>query len=348
MVGESPSGIDLLAPVGKVRVLPVLLRPAAGEVLPRAGDARGPRAPLETLEVGQPELGDEVGVLAERAGLAGPPRLRREVERRVEGSADADRDVLLPRDVGERPHGVGVAQRGEAERLGPLREGARGEGDPGVLDEGVPRVGRDRDRDAVGRGLGDRLERVVPPGRQTRGRRATWTLKWVRCLSSTTMRVGDLLIAPGSSRTEPSAPASMTVWNIRPTFSSRREPPEEVVDACLDVEPGVLVGVHPAVAVEVAVGDAVLVVCRTGSPVLPLSRVVPHRRGVRGACRRAQAAHGRRSGGSPGDGAGAELLDADDRAQGRLDVGRAEGAAQHVLAEDVAEAPMTIAWSSER
>jgi hypothetical protein len=49
----------------------------------------------------------------------------------------------------------------------------------------------------------------------------TWTLKWERCFSSTTTLVGDLLMAPGSSSTEPSAPASMTVWNISPTFSSR-------------------------------------------------------------------------------------------------------------------------------
>lgn len=47
------------------------------------------------------------------------------------------------------------------------------------------------------------------------------TLKCVRCLSSTTSDVGDLLIRPGSSSTEPSAPASMTVWNISPIFSDR-------------------------------------------------------------------------------------------------------------------------------
>ena len=51
------------------------------------------------------------------------------------------------------------------------------------------------------------------------------TLKWLRCLSSTTVRVDDLLMAPGSSRSEPSAPASMTVWNIRPTFSSSESRP---------------------------------------------------------------------------------------------------------------------------
>ena len=83
-------------------------------------------------------------------------------------------------------------------------------------------------------------------------------MKWVRCLSSTTVLVGDLLMVPGCSSTVPSAPASMTVWNIRPTFSSRERRPSEVLDPLLDGQPWVLVGVHPAVAVEVAVGDAVL------------------------------------------------------------------------------------------
>ena len=71
------------------------------------------------------------------------------------------------------------------------------------------------------------------------------TLKWLRCLSSTTTLVGDLLIAPADSMTVPSAPASMTVWNIRPTFSSRLSRPEQVIDPCVDVEAGVLVRVHP-------------------------------------------------------------------------------------------------------
>ena len=52
VVGESPSGIDLLAPVGEVRVLAVLLRAAAGEVLARAGHA----VPAERISLGS--LGD--------------------------------------------------------------------------------------------------------------------------------------------------------------------------------------------------------------------------------------------------------------------------------------------------
>ena len=172
MVGETPTGIDLLAPVGEVRVLAVLLRAAAGEVLARARHAaRTERIPLEALEIRDSELRHEVGVLAERAGLARPARLGREVERRVQRGPDADGDVLLPRDVGEASHRVRVAQRREPERLGPLRERPGGEGDPDVLDERVPRVGRHRHGYAVRRALGERLQGVAPAGRRCAGRR---------------------------------------------------------------------------------------------------------------------------------------------------------------------------------
>ena len=117
---------------------------------------------LEPLEVGDTELGDDVGVLTERARLPGPPWLGREVQRRVERCADADRAVLLAGDVGEPAHRRRVAQGSQAERLGPLREGARGEGDTGVLHEGVARVRGDRDRYAVWRLFREGLERVVP------------------------------------------------------------------------------------------------------------------------------------------------------------------------------------------
>ena len=91
-----------------------------------------------------------------------------------------------------------------------------------------------------------------------RGSSSAWTLKWLRCFSSTTVLVGDLLMAPGCSSTVPSEPASMTVWNIRPDLLLEGEATEQVLDTLLDGPARVLVGVHPAVAVEVAVGDAVL------------------------------------------------------------------------------------------
>ena len=95
-----------------------------------------------------------------------------------------------------------------------------------------------------------------------RGSSSPCTLKWVRCLSSTTTLVGDLLIAPAVSTTVPSAPASMTVWNIRPDLLLERQPAEQVLDPGVDVEARVLVGVHDAVAVEVAEPHAL----RAGHP----------------------------------------------------------------------------------
>ena len=102
VVVEAAAGIDLLAAVGEVRVLAVLLRAAAGEVLRHARDALRPEAlTLETADVGGDHLCCELGVLAEGAGRARPPRLGGEVGRGVQGDADADGDVLLPGDVGE-------------------------------------------------------------------------------------------------------------------------------------------------------------------------------------------------------------------------------------------------------
>ena len=56
--------------------------------------------------------------------LARPARLGGEVDLRVQGDADADGEVLLAGDVGEALDELLVADRGEAERLGPLRERA--------------------------------------------------------------------------------------------------------------------------------------------------------------------------------------------------------------------------------
>ena len=170
MVGESPTGIDLLTPVGEVRVLAVLLRDhRRGSACSCRRRCPGPsESPWKPLQIRDAELRHEVRVLTERAGLTRPARLGRQVERRVQGGADADGGILLAGDVGEAPHRLRVAQRSEAERLGPLREGPGGEGDADVLDEGVPRVRRDRHRYAVWRALGERLHRVAPPGRQSR------------------------------------------------------------------------------------------------------------------------------------------------------------------------------------
>ena len=227
VVGEPPAGVDLLAAVGEVRVLAVLLRAAAGEVLARAGDAaRSELVLLEALEVGHTQLGDEVGVLTERARLPRPPRLGREVERRVQRGADADRDVLLPGDVGEAAHrrprraarpgraARATARRRLAEKETPAfsMNACRGSveivtGMPwGVCSASACSALCHR---AAIRGVLERVDVEVAEvlvEHHHAGRRLADRARLPR----------------GPSRP---APASMTVWNIRPTFSSRESRP---------------------------------------------------------------------------------------------------------------------------
>ena len=93
-----------------------------------------------------------------------PARFRRQVQRRVQRRADADGDVLRADRLGILPTQLDVAQRADAQRLGPLGEGAGREARAGVLAEAVPGVGRDGDGYAVRRLLRHPLDRVVPAG----------------------------------------------------------------------------------------------------------------------------------------------------------------------------------------
>ena len=152
---------------------------------------------------------------------------------------------------------VRVAQRRQAERLGPLREGLADEGDPDVLDERVPRVGRDRDRDAVWRLLRQRLQGVAPPGRHP------------RVLERVDVEVAEVLVDHDDARrrlADRARPLDQRAVRAglddglehQTDLLLEGEPPEQVLDPLLDGPAWVLVGIHPAVAVEVAVGDAVL------------------------------------------------------------------------------------------
>ena len=179
------------------------------------------------------------------------------------------------------------------------------------------------------------------------------TLKWVRCLRSTTSEVADLLIAPGPSRTVPSAPASMTVWNIRPTFSSSESRASRSSTRSSTVRRGSSNGsIRPLPLrsrYSTPSGLVFLTGCMgssqwaglwaTGRPVSHPRHRVP--RAIRGCSGRAVGP------GRSGD-AGAELFHADDRTQRPLDVGGAERAADHVVRQTLPIAPMTMAWSSDR
>ncbi len=157
--------VDLLLAVREVRVLAVLLRAAAGEVLDHRGDRAGPeRGALQAAYVGAYELGGQAGVGAEGAGLAGPAGLGRQVDLGVQGDAEADGEVLAADGVGEPVDEPGVADGGQAQGFGPGGEGAGVEGGADVVGEGVARVGGQGDRDAQAGGGGHLLDGVLPAG----------------------------------------------------------------------------------------------------------------------------------------------------------------------------------------
>src|SRR5919199_519660 len=146
VVVEVVAGIDLLSAIREVRVLPVLLRPAAGKMLGHAGHALlAERLALETADIGRDHTRSQLRVLAEGAVVARPARLRGEVGHGMERHADADGQVFLPRDVAELLDQRGIAGGGEAQRPGALRERSRHEARRGIVAEGVARVGRDGD-----------------------------------------------------------------------------------------------------------------------------------------------------------------------------------------------------------
>ena len=77
-------------------------------------------AALEAFDIGLDLRAGEIGVLAERAVDAA--RLGREIGLRRKRFGDADGAILLARDIAEVSRECRVADRGEAERFGPLRK----------------------------------------------------------------------------------------------------------------------------------------------------------------------------------------------------------------------------------
>ena len=220
MVREATAGIALLAAVGECassRPAAALRRGSACWCRPRCSGRAGR---MEAPQIGHAQGGDQITVLTEGAGLAGPARLGRQVEARVQRGADPDRDVLLTGDVRERGDQAFVAQRREPERFGPLGEAAGGEGGSRVLQNAC----RGSVETVIGMPCGvcsAGAWRALYQPAAARGESRACTLKWLGCLPWTTVAVADLLIFPGVRRRVPSGPASITVWNISPTFSSR-------------------------------------------------------------------------------------------------------------------------------
>ena len=257
VVLEHPARVVLLAAVREVRVLAVALGSAAGEVLRRARDRLRPeRVALEALQIRGRDLRYALGVVAERLRLASPAGLGRQVDLRVQRRTDADGAVLLPGDVGEGADDLEVVEGSEAHRLRPLREGPGREGDPGVLDERVARVGADRHGDAVRRLLGQPLQVVAPAGAGPCGRDVVH-VEVAHPLAEDHRRGRRLRDRSGGLEQI----AVVAELDDRLEHQARllleRQAREEVGGAFFRREARVLVGVHHPVAVEVAEPGAV-------------------------------------------------------------------------------------------
>ena len=106
-----------------------------------AVDAAG--AVLESLDVRAHHPLGERCIFPERTVDAAPARLGRDVGLRRERHLDAHGAVLAPRDVTEVPNERRVADRGETQRFGPLRELIGPDARPGDVLEVAPRVRAD-------------------------------------------------------------------------------------------------------------------------------------------------------------------------------------------------------------
>ena len=183
--------------------------------------------------------------------IARPARLGGDVRHRVQRHVDADGAVLLPGDLAEAPHELLVADRGEPDRLRPLRQRAGGPARRRVLVECVPRVGRDGHRDAEPRRLGQLLDAVVPFGHPSRvGRRIDVEMVEVELCDEARRgaaaehrrAIEQLALGPDEDRRV----------EHQPRLLLERHLSEQVVDPLLDRPPRILVRVELAVPVEVA------------------------------------------------------------------------------------------------
>jgi hypothetical protein len=236
------SRIDLLAAVGEVRVLAVLLRAAAGEVLAHRGDGLRPQLlALQPADVGEGEPFGDLDVLAVGAPGAGPARVGGQVDLRVQAEGDADGAVLAAHGVREALGEFRVVEGAEAERLGPLREGPRGQAGAEVVAERMPGVGGD------GRGDGERLlldlalHRVRPFGHLARA-------VGLECVDVVDAAVEDRArgrVADRAGGVEVREPHQGLEHQARLVLEGH--PAEQVLRAASRVEAGVLVRVQRAV-----------------------------------------------------------------------------------------------------
>ena len=237
-----------------VTVEPFFRRAVADPVLhdgDHAARVHATRAVLEPLDIGTHQPTRERRILAKGAGDARPARLRCEIRLRRERHLDADCAILLPRDVAEPAHERRIADRGESERFGPLRELARPDGRAENVLEVISRIGADRDRDAEPRALGDLLERVALCREQRRGSaEAGDHAVDLRALDQPAVR-GGVVRGTGAGHTHRTRGARGSVHH-RTRLLLERHAGGEIACTCSGCESPVLVWLELAVPIQVA------------------------------------------------------------------------------------------------
>lgn len=148
---------------GEVRVLAVLHRPAAREMLRRGDD--GVRTDLIALQAKNKlnkQRARKIRVLAQRPANPPPPWLRRKINLRVQRLPQPNSNILPPRNLRKPPRQPRVPQRRDPHRLRPPRERGSQVRHCRVVRPAVLRVRGQGDGDAEAGVEGVLLELVLP------------------------------------------------------------------------------------------------------------------------------------------------------------------------------------------
>ena len=253
VIAQRRAGKRRESPVPVVRVQSLFRRAVAdpvlhhGEHAPRV-DAFTPV--LKALDVRTHHAAREVGVLAERAVDAAPSRFGREVRLWRQRHLDPDGAILAPRDVAEPLRQRRVADRGEAERLRPLRELPRRRARAEHVLEVMARIGADRHGDAEPRLFGDLLEHVALRG-QHRRRAAEPRDHVVHLHVLDQPPVRRRVVAGADARPAGLPGSARGAVHHRPRLLLERHPRHEVARPRGGRESPILVGIDLPIAIEV-------------------------------------------------------------------------------------------------
>ena len=142
VIVEVVARVNLLFADCEVRIFAIFLRAAAGEMLGHAGHAvRAELLALKAKNIRVKHARRERGILAKGAADARPTWLCRQIGHRMQRYANAYRQIFLAGDVGKVLHQIRVANRGQPNRLRPLREFSDRDICADVVAKGMARVG---------------------------------------------------------------------------------------------------------------------------------------------------------------------------------------------------------------